>query len=102
MLTSKLVSGDHQNTIVIGTMAYQAWGLRKATDLAEHNRTWTTMYKYVSKGTGQESTSVCGRGGGRGDEKFLNAIISIHECEYSKLDYKHKDTCIMEDIDKLD
>ena len=53
---------------------------------------------------------MCVRGGGggdvggcgRGDEKFLNAIISIHECEYSKLDYKHKDTCIMEDIDKLD
>ena len=41
-------------------------------------------------------------GGGRGDEKLLNAIICIHECEYSKLDYKHKDTCIMEDIDKRD
>ena len=51
---------------------------------------------------------MCVGGGGvavvgvRGDEKFLNAIISIHECEYYKLDYKHKDTCIMEDIDKRD
>ena len=67
--------------IVIGAMAYQAWGITKATDLAEHNRTWSTMYKYVSNRTGHESTSVCGgEGGGRGDEKFLNAIIPIHEC----------------------
>ncbi len=49
--------------IVIGTMAYRAWGIIKATDLAEHNRTWNTMYRYVSNGTGQESTNVCvGRG----------------------------------------
>ena len=82
MLTSKLVSGDHQNKklhIAIGTMAYQAWGIIKATDLAEHNRTWTTMYKYVSKGTGQESTSVCGGGRGEG-MKVVNENISIHEC----------------------
>ena len=51
--------------IAIGTMDYQAWGIIKATDLAEHNRTWNTMYKYISNGTGQEGTSVCG---GEGDE----------------------------------
>ena len=58
--------------IAIGTMAYQVWGIIKATDLAEHNRTWNTTYKYVSNGTGQESTSMCVCGG----------VMKSFECNY--------------------
>ena len=78
MLTSKLVSGDHQNR----KLSHCDWynGLSSMRDNKSYRSSRTqqnmkTVYKYVSNGTGQECTSVCvGGEGGEGVKSF--------ECNY--------------------